>query len=524
MCNTEPCDEDALTFREVQCQEHNKGDITWVPHNDRKPEHVCALMCLNNKYVVQTLERRVKDGTPCKRGTKNRCIAGKCRNVGCDWVFDSDAVEDICGVCNGDASTCDIIDEVYKESGRDYQKIVTIPAGSRHITVEEMKPSQNFLALSAADGKTFYLNGDHTIDTNGERKVAGSISVYTTVEPLKESLVIAGPTKEDLILYILNNVDPNPGIHYKYSIPSKSSSYKPKFSWEFIEWSPCSVFCGGGTQFSEPSCIEKRGGKVSKKHCEQIPKPELSTKLCNEQACKIKWRTGTWSKCNGCIDKPGYKYRIVDCVKQSPFEDSEVIVEEGECKKEKPSNKESCTSNEPCGDTPSKRQAYWDDELEALEDNLSRERASSNCHKTKPKPVVKEKNCTKNRKTDERHGGDDSVERSGWDKKGRKDEKKIIHGGRNKCKDKTIPRKTELIVDKGNPDRLKYIEIPMEEDVDDFNLSEEALENVGDKLSSPIDAKRVKEFKGDEAQRRIQDSKKENEDKDENEDDNEYIY
>ncbi|PNF21231.1 hypothetical protein B7P43_G04192 [Cryptotermes secundus] len=455
MCNTEPCDQNALTFREVQCKEHNKGDVTWVPHSDGKPEHVCALMCLNNKYVFQTLERRVKDGTPCKRGTKNRCIAGKCRNVGCDWVFDSDAVEDICGVCNGDASTCDIVDEVYKESGRDYQKIATIPAGARQITVEEMKPSQNFLALSAADGKTFYLNGDHTIDTNGERKVAGTISVYSSVEPLKESLVIAGPTTEDLILYILNNVDPNPGIHYKYSIPSESSSYKPTFHWEFVEWSPCSVFCGGGTQFSEPTCIEKRGGKVSKKHCEQIPKPEVSTKVCNEQACKIKWRTGTWSKCNGCIDNPGYKYRVVHCVKQSPFEDSEVIVEEDDCKKQKPSNKESCTSNEPCGERPPKRQVYLDDELEDLEDNVSRRK---------------------------------------------------------------------LIVDKGNPDKLKYIEIPMEEDVNDFNFSEEALENVGDKVSSPIDAKRVKEFKGDEAQRKLQDKKKENEDTDEKQDENEYVY
>jgi hypothetical protein len=42
----------------------------------------------------------------------------------------------------------------------DYQEIVTIPAGARHIMVEEMKPSRNALALSAADRKTFYLNGN----------------------------------------------------------------------------------------------------------------------------------------------------------------------------------------------------------------------------------------------------------------------------------------------------------------------------------------------------------------------------
>jgi hypothetical protein len=39
------------------------------------------------------------------------------QHVGCDWNLESDAVEDVCGVCNGDASTCDLIDKVYTESG-----------------------------------------------------------------------------------------------------------------------------------------------------------------------------------------------------------------------------------------------------------------------------------------------------------------------------------------------------------------------------------------------------------------------
>jgi hypothetical protein len=346
---------------------------------------------------------------------------------------------------------------------------------------------------------------------------------------MKESLVIAGPTKEDLIVHILNNADPNPGIHYKYSIPLTSSSYKPKFSWQLIEWSPCSVFCGGGTQFSEASCIEERGGKVSKKHCKQIPKPDVITKVCNQQPCKIKWRTGGWSKCDGCIDKPGHRYRTVDCVRQSPFEDSEVIVEEDKCTKEKPSNKEPCTSKEPCGDTPSKLRVSFHDELGTLEDNLSRESTSSNCHKSKPKPIVKD-DCMDNRRTNgKKYGGgvredDNNGERCGGKKEEGTSRKKIIHGGRNKCKDKTDPRKTELVVDKVHPERFKYVEIPMEDDVNDFNFSEEALENVGDKVSSSIDTKKIKEFKGEEARRKLQESKKANEEEDDNEDENEYVY
>ncbi|XP_033607192.1 A disintegrin and metalloproteinase with thrombospondin motifs 7-like [Cryptotermes secundus] len=528
LCNIEPCAEDSLTFREFQCQEHNEDDIKWTPFNDGKPEHVCSLMCLSNKYVVKTLKRRVEDGTSCKRGTKNKCIAGRCRNVGCDLVLDSDAVEDICGVCNGDASTCEIVDEVYRENGKGYKKIVTIPAGSRQITVEEMKPSNNFLAVSAADGKTFYLNGNHEIDPDGESKIAGSISAYSNVEPGQESLVISGPIKEDIILYLLNSANPNPGIHYRFSIPSTSSNYKPKFSWQLVNWSPCSVFCGGGTQFSEPSCIEERGGKVSNKHCENLPKPEVNTRLCNEQTCKIRWRTSEWSKCSGCIDKPGHKLRVVECVKQSPFEDSEVIIEESECKKEKPSHKESCTSKEPCGEKSPKRQVSLDDELVSLEDE-QRYDTSSGCRKNEVKPIEKEENrenifrdkgqCTEDEE-DEEEECDEDEERNNEESK-----KKIFYkGNENKCDEETTTIKEGLVVDKEHPEKFKIFQIPMKEDVNDFNFSDEALENVADKVASPIDPTKVKVVKGEEAQRLLQDSKKKNKADDESEEDADYDY
>jgi hypothetical protein len=497
-------------------------------------------MCLSNNYVVKTLQRRVKDGTSCKRGTNNKCIAGRCRNVGCDLVLDSDAVEDSCGVCNGDASTCEIIDEVYREHGKGYQKIVTIPAGSRQITVEEMKPSNNFLALSAADGKTFYLNGNQEIDPDGESKIAGSISVYSNVEPGQESLIISGPIKEDLILYILNNADPNPGIHYRFSIPSTSSGYKPKFSWQLVNWSPCSVYCGGGTQFSEPSCIEEKGGKVSKKHCEKLPKPEVSSRVCNQETCRIRWRTGEWSKCNGCVDKPGHRFRVVDCVKQSPFEDSEVIIEESECKKVKPSNKESCTSNEPCEETSPKRQVSFEDELVPVEDEPQRYEASSNCRENKMKPIAKEENSVKNSRNRGRCGGngedDDDEERSDddddeercdddEDRNNKPSKKKEFRkGNKNNCDEETTTMREGLVVDRVNPEKLKVFQIPMTEDVDDFNLSDEALENVGDKVASPIDTTKMKEIKGEEAQRVLQDIKKKNQDNDDNEDDEDYDY
>jgi len=38
--------------------------------------------------------------------------------VGCDWVIQSDAREDKCGVCHGDGTTCQTIKQSFdKESG-----------------------------------------------------------------------------------------------------------------------------------------------------------------------------------------------------------------------------------------------------------------------------------------------------------------------------------------------------------------------------------------------------------------------
>jgi hypothetical protein len=44
--------------------------------------------------------------------------------------------------------------------------------------------------------------------------------------------------------------------------------------------------------------------------------------------------------------------------------------------------------------------------------------------------------------------------------------------------------------------------LPITEDVDDFNLSDETLETLGDEISSPVYITKVKEIKGDKAQKK----------------------
>lgn len=41
-------------------------------------EEPCALYCMNEEFTYTKLENNAKDGTRCKTGTKNMCVAGSC--------------------------------------------------------------------------------------------------------------------------------------------------------------------------------------------------------------------------------------------------------------------------------------------------------------------------------------------------------------------------------------------------------------------------------------------------------------
>jgi hypothetical protein len=294
-------------------------------------------------------------------------------------------------------------------------------------------------------------------------------------------------------------------------------------------------------------------------HCEKLPKPEVTMKSCNQHECKIRWRTGEWGKCNGCIKNPGFKSRVVVCVKQSPFEDSEVIIEESECKREKSSNKEPYTSKLPC--VTSKRQVPLEMEAAYLE-GPSRYNTPSDCHQNtcKMKPTEKKRNCKQSSRKDECcekkkeaqeedcdndeekkeepsktksfHKDEDKKEGLRKMKTFRKDEnkdenkneesniRKPFHKENDKKDEVEVTTNEKgLVVDKLNPEKFKILEIPMSEDVYTFDFSDEALENVAGNIASNVDMTKMKEIKGNEAQRKIQESKKENVDKLANEDD-----
>lgn len=164
ICNTDPCPEGSPSFRSIQCSNYNdkeyKGkNYTWLPYFDQTEP--CELYCTDTEEsVIVPWGEAAYDGTPCNVGTRDMCIAGICKKVGCDWKVDSNATEDRCGVCHGDGTQCETTAGVYdKNEGPGYKEVIVIPSGSRNIKIEEVGNSKNYVGIGVPNSDKYFLNG-----------------------------------------------------------------------------------------------------------------------------------------------------------------------------------------------------------------------------------------------------------------------------------------------------------------------------------------------------------------------------
>lgn len=81
LCNIQPCTV-TVDFRAQQCASFNERPYRerfyrWLPYID--PGDPCALTCrAEGVGFVAKLEPMVKDGTRCKVGALDMCVAGRC--------------------------------------------------------------------------------------------------------------------------------------------------------------------------------------------------------------------------------------------------------------------------------------------------------------------------------------------------------------------------------------------------------------------------------------------------------------
>ncbi|XP_067411559.1 A disintegrin and metalloproteinase with thrombospondin motifs 7 isoform X2 [Emydura macquarii macquarii] len=339
VCNMKPCPPDKPSFRHFQCSQFDamlyKGKLfKWMPvPNNINP---CELHCRpEHESFAEKLRDAVIDGTPCFEGNTSRdmCINGICKNVGCDYEIDSNAVEDRCGVCHGDGSTCQTVKRTFEESeGLGYVDIGMIPAGAREIRIEEVAEAGNFLALRSEDPEKYFLNGGWTIQWNGDYRVAGTTFTYERTGNW-ENLTSPGPTGEPVWIQLLFQ-ETNPGVRYQYTIRRESdheNEIQPaEFFWQYGSWTKCTATCGTGVQRQIVQCVEKLAGIVEERYCDSLTRPDDKRRTCSDEPCPARWWVGEWQKCSTTCGEAGYMKRTVLCI-QSVWLDEQRALPPTEC-------------------------------------------------------------------------------------------------------------------------------------------------------------------------------------------------
>ncbi|NWT42197.1 ATS7 metalloproteinase, partial [Chroicocephalus maculipennis] len=357
ICNVRPCPPDKPSFRQVQCSQFNpmlyKGKLyKWTPvPNNINP---CELHCRpEDEYFAEKLRDAVIDGTPCyeMNASRDMCINGICKNVGCDYEIDSNAVEDRCGVCHGDGSTCHTVKKTFEDSeGLGYVDIGIIPVGAREIRIEEVAEAGNFLALRSEDPEKYFLNGGWTIQWNGDYRVAGTTFTYKRTGNW-ENLTSPGPTVEPVWIQLLFQ-ETNPGVRYQYTIQrpadSENEIEQAEFLWRFGSWTTCTATCGTGVQRQIVHCVEKLAGIVEERYCDALTRPDDQQRTCSEEPCPARWWVGEWQKCSATCGPSGLMKRTVLCI-QSVGLDEQRALQHADCQHlSKPDATAPCHRDVPC--------------------------------------------------------------------------------------------------------------------------------------------------------------------------------
>ncbi|XP_074788776.1 A disintegrin and metalloproteinase with thrombospondin motifs 12 [Athene noctua] len=337
MCNISPCRKGLPTFRQMQCSEfdtvpYQNEFYHWVPvYNTANP---CELHCrpIDGHFSEKMLDA-VTDGTPCFEGRHSRdiCINGMCKAVGCDYEINSNATEDQCGVCLGDGSACHTVKMMFNQSeGFGYVDIGLIPKGARGIKVMEVAEAGNFLAVRSKDPEKYYLNGGFIIQWNGEYKVAGTIFQYDRTGDL-ENLTAPGPTNESIWIQLLFQ-ETNPGIKYEYTVRKEESNEneigEPEYFWQYGDWTACSVTCGRGVRRQIAHCMRKGSGAIKNSFCDPATQPNGRQKKCYEKDCPPRWWAGEWQKCSTTCGPTGQKKRTVLCIQTVGSDEQALAVTE----------------------------------------------------------------------------------------------------------------------------------------------------------------------------------------------------
>ncbi|KAF2368770.1 Thrombospondin type-1 (TSP1) repeat [Trinorchestia longiramus] len=304
------------------------SQLDWLPYEPKSKRLKCRVSCYsratNEMYLGQ---ESLRDGSPCSYDSPSHhiCVQGKCVELGCDLRLGSGEEEDACGECGGDGSSCFSHSERYFGiPGPSYEVVTLLPAGARHVSVQEEENSSNFLALARMGNNSQWssldfplseeailLNPDHHSGPARSFVTEGALFHYNH-RGEKESILARGPLLYEVAVLIHGGGVESP-VHVTSSYYVPNSRYA--YHWFAGPLGPCSTTCGGGEQRPQLECVEEESSKrVSSALCSSEPVPSMKAVPCNTFSCNVMWSESEWEHCSATCGSHGVQQRVVSCV------------------------------------------------------------------------------------------------------------------------------------------------------------------------------------------------------------------
>uniref|UniRef100_A0A8C9NUI4 ADAM metallopeptidase with thrombospondin type 1 motif 14 n=1 Tax=Serinus canaria TaxID=9135 RepID=A0A8C9NUI4_SERCA len=339
VCNAEECPGPFQDFRAQQCSKrnsyytHQNSKHSWLPYEHHDGEWWrCELICQSEGTGdVVFMNQVVHDGTRCSyRDPYSVCVRGECLHVGCDKEVGSLKQDDKCGVCGGDNSHCRTVKGTLAKTPKQpgVLKMFEIPAGARHLQIEEMEPASHSIAVKNQATGNFILNAKGQ-EAKSQVFIEMGLEWEYTVEQGKESLKTSGPLHEAIsVLVIPQEEEVRSSLMYRYIIhedllPMIGNNNvlleeMDSYEWALKSWSQCSKACGGGIQYTKYGCRRKSDNRmVHRNFCDNSKKPKPIRRRCNLQECsQPMWVAEEWGACSRSCGKLGVQARAVQCMQR----------------------------------------------------------------------------------------------------------------------------------------------------------------------------------------------------------------
>ncbi|TRY60195.1 hypothetical protein DNTS_003804, partial [Danionella cerebrum] len=354
LCNRQPCATTQLEFVAHQCSATDQQPLrvsaesvlryTWIPAvGYSSGDSQCKLMCrsLKEDFMVSRGSQFI-DGTRCEteeplpHGAISACLGGRCQLFGCDGVLHSGKLEDECGVCEGNSSSCSKVSNSYSGGNAgEYVTFLTPPLNATRVRVLNTKPVFTHLAV--------LLNDKYVISGNGipelskahpsileQSPISYRLNLTPDNIPQTEELSISGPVTDNIQIQVFRKYGQeygdltSPNISYQYySSDVDLVERAAKGRWSSVK-SACSVTCGIGFQRVTLHCVDVTTLKPLEDQFCSSPPPSLNIlQPCFQAECPPRWNVSEPGQCSK-VCGPGEAKRKVLCVRHHNGSDFEI--------------------------------------------------------------------------------------------------------------------------------------------------------------------------------------------------------